>query len=212
MIDIYTLKISECKDTLISLIPYLSQRRRKLYKSILIADSKLYNIASEILLAYSLSLPLPCEYQTDQNGKPFISGQKHFNISHSGDFVVCAVCDDEIGADVEKIERMSPRLMHKFLADEEIAVLDSLDEAEIPRYLCEKWVRKESYLKLTGEGLRVSPATLVFEKDALRGHKKVFSRVFELSENELLAVCTEKKQEINLIGVTSDELKRIKVN
>ena len=209
MTDIYFLKISECKDTLISLIPYLSLRRQRLYKSILISNSKLYNIASEILLAYALDLPLPCDYQTDQNGKPFISGQKHFNISHSGDFVVCAVCDDEIGVDVEKVERMSPRLMHKFLADKETAALDSLDEAEIPRYLCEKWVRKESCLKLTGDGLRISPTTLCFEGDTLKGHRHIFSRVFELSETEMLAVCTEKEDKINLISVSADELKRI---
>ena len=209
MIDIYILKISECKDNLISLVPYLSQRRQKLYDGILIKDSKLLTIGSEILLAYALSLPLPCEYQTDKSGKPYISGQKCFNISHSGDYVVCAVCDEEVGVDIERIGRMSPRLMHKFLADREITALENLNETEIPRYLCEKWVRKESYLKLTGEGLRISPTTLCFEGDTLKGHRHIFSRVFELSENELLAVCTEKEDKINLISISADELKGI---
>lgn len=212
MIDIYILKISECKDALISLVPYLSQRRRKLYDSVLIKDSKLLCIGSEALLAYALSLPLPCEYQADQNDKPFISGQKHFNLSHSGDYVACAVCEDEVGVDVEKIERMSPRLMHKFLADEEIRALDSLNESDIPHYLCEKWIRKESYLKMTGTGLRVSPTTLFFEGDILNGHKAVFSRVFELSDREMLAVCAEKQQKIKLTGVSADELRRIRLN
>lgn len=212
MIDIYTLKISECKENLMSLLPHLSARRQKLFESALIKDSKLFSIGSEILLAYALSLPLPCQYQTDKNGKPYISGQKKFNISHSGDFVVCAVCSDEIGVDVEKIERMSPRLMHKFLADEEICALDALNEDDIPRYLCEKWVRKEAHLKLTGSGLRVSPTTLCFDGDVLKGQKNIFSRVFELSSNELLCVCTHREHKINLIGVTADELKRIKVN
>lgn len=212
MIDIYILKTSECKDTLISLVPNLSPRRQKLYNGLLIKDSKLLNIGSEVLLAYALSLPLPCEYQTDKNDKPFISGQKYFNISHSGDFVVCAVCENEVGVDVEKIERMSPRLMHKFLSDEEIAVLNGLNESDIPYYLCEKWVRKESYLKLIGTGLRVSPTTLCFDGDTLKQHKKVFSRVFKLSDRELLAVCTEKYQEINLIGVSADELRKIRLN
>ena len=90
MIDIYTLKISECKNALVSLVPHLSLRRQKLFESIMISESRLLSIGSEVLLAYALSLPLPCEYQTDQNDKPYISGQKHFNISHSGDFVVCA--------------------------------------------------------------------------------------------------------------------------
>ena len=79
--DIYTLKLSECKDTLVSLVPYLSKRRQKLFKSVLIEDSKLFSIASEAVLACALCLPLPCEYQTDKNGKPFISGQKRANFS-----------------------------------------------------------------------------------------------------------------------------------
>ena len=212
MIDIYTLKISECKNALVSLVPHLSLRRQKLFESIMISESRLLSIGSEVLLAYALSLPLPCEYQTDQNDKPYISGQKHFNISHSGDFVVCAVCDDEVGVDVEKIERMSPRLMHRFLSDVEICALNALNEDDIPCYLCEKWVRKESYLKLTGSGLRVSPTTLCFEGNALKGQKNIFSRAFELSSNELLAVCTKKEKKINLIGVSANELKRIRLN
>ena len=212
MIDIYTLKISECKNALVSLVPHLSLRRQKLFESIMISESRLLSIGSEVLLAYALSLPLPCEYQTDQNDKPYISGQKHFNISHSGDFVVCAVCEDEIGVDVEKIERMSPRLMHRFLSAEEIEALEELNESDVPRYLCEKWVRKEAYLKLTGSGLRVSPTTLSFEGDTLKGQKNVFSRVFELSDKEMLCVCTQKNQKINLIDVSANELKRIRLN
>lgn len=211
MIDVYILKLSECKDALISLIPYLSERRQKLFDSILIADSKLFNIASEILLAHALSLPLPCGYQTDKNGKPFISGQKCFNISHSGDYVVCAVSDFEVGVDVEKIERMSPRIMHKFLASEEIEALGSLSDADIPRFLCEKWVRKEAYLKLRGTGLRISPTTLCFDGDTLKGQKNIFSRVLELSENELVAVCSFKEKKINRINVSADDLSKIKL-
>ena len=104
MIDIYILKISECESALVSLVPYLSERRQKLFESVLIRESKLLSIGSEVLLAHALSLPLPCIYQTDKNDKPFIAGNKRFNISHSGDFVVCAVCEDEVGVDVEKID------------------------------------------------------------------------------------------------------------
>lgn len=210
--DIYTLKVSECKDALISLIPHLSPRRQKLFKSILIADSKLLSVASEAILAYALSLPLPCQYQTDSNGKPYISGQKHFNVSHSGDFVVCAVSDFEVGVDTEKIERMSPRLMYKFLSDEEISALDSLNDSDLPRHLCEKWVRKEAYLKLTGRGLRTSPASLTFEGDALKGDKSVFSRVLPLSDEQLIAVCSKKDTEINIIELCSRDIKGIQVN
>ena len=39
-----------------------------------------------------------------EKGKPFIVGVENvfFNISHSGDYVVCSVSDREIGIDIEK--------------------------------------------------------------------------------------------------------------
>ena len=43
--------------------------------------------------------------ERDINGKPQLSNTKnlHFNISHSGDWVVCAISSSDVGIDVEEI-------------------------------------------------------------------------------------------------------------
>ena len=130
MIDVYILNLKECREALISLVPYVSIRRQRVFEHVLIENSKLYNIASEAILALALKLPLPCDYQTQSNGKPYIDAQKKFNISHSGDYAICAVSDNEVGADVAVSWRYEPRLASKFLAPEEMKALDYIDEAE----------------------------------------------------------------------------------
>ena len=38
-------------------------------------------------------------------GKPYLaSGDLFFNLSHCGDMVVCAVCDREVGVDIQRID------------------------------------------------------------------------------------------------------------
>ena len=209
MIDVYILNIKKCQEALISLIPYVSPRRQRVFERVLIENSKLFSIASEVILAHSLRLPLPCDYKTEDNGKPYIDGQKKFNISHSGDYAVCAVSDFEIGVDIEAAQRFNPKIITKFLAEEEIEDYKTLNQSAVLSFLCEKWVRKEAYLKLTGTGFRVAPNSLCFKGDTLMQDRAIFSKVFDISQQEKLCVCAEKEDQINLIEVTPDELKRM---
>ncbi len=211
MADIYILNVSECENELISLLPFISEKRRQLAENLRHKKAALFTIASEAILARSLSLSLPCPYQTDQKGKPFISGCKHFNISHSGDFVVCAVSNAEIGVDTELVPRMTSHIMHKFLSPAEINQFKALPESAQNAFLCEKWVRKESYLKLSGEGLRKSPASLCFEGDKLLENSQIFCRCFNLTDEQLLAVCSKKELKITIHHLTEYDLKKLKV-
>lgn len=211
MADIYIMNVADCETELISLLPFISEKRRQLAEKLQHKKAALFKVGSEAILAHSLSLPLPCTYQITQNGKPFISGCKHFNISHSGAFVVCAVSDAEIGVDTELVTRMTPHIMHKFLSPSEINEYGLLPQSCQNAFLCEKWVRKESYLKLSGEGLRKSPASLCFEGDRLLENSEIFCRCFKLSDDQLLAVCSKKELKITIHHLTENDLKKLKV-
>lgn len=211
MAKIYIVNVADCESELISLLPFISERRRHLAENLQHKKAALFSIASEAVLAHALSLPLPCEYITDQNGKPYICDCRHFNISHSGDFVVCAVSDSEIGVDTEVISRMSPHTMHKFLSPSEINEYNSLTQSRQNAFLCEKWVRKESYLKLLGTGLRRSPASLCFEGDNLLEDSSVFCRCRALTDDQLLAVCSKKELQITTHHITKNDLRNLKV-
>ena len=66
------------------------------------------------------------DFQKTSSGKPFFRGENmpFFNLSHSGNFVGCALHDREIGLDIQKLTDF-----------------------------CRIWAMKESAVKLTGEGI-----------------------------------------------------------
>lgn len=59
-------------------------------------------------------------FEYSEKGKPYVKGLPvYFNISHSGDYAVCAVSDCEIGIDIEKIKPVNMRAAEKFATDDE---------------------------------------------------------------------------------------------
>ena len=86
------------------------------------------------------------------HGKPVLRDfpDLHFSLSHSGNAVLCALDRHPVGADIEMIRRRPEHLLSIF-SDRERT---SIEQAASPE-LCftRLWTRKESYLKLTGEGL-----------------------------------------------------------
>lgn len=108
------------------------------------------------------------------HGKPALSDSfsPHFNISHSGKYAVCALSEVPCGIDIqEKKELRNHRIFEKILSEkEQDEVLFSTDQAAA---FYKYWARKESFLKLTGQGITVD----------LRGiSKPVWQEDFTLKE------------------------------
>ena len=97
------------------------------------------------------------DYRIDrgEKGKPFIVGVENvfFNISHSGDYVVCAVSDREIGIDIEKRAKARMEVAGRFFHGEEVAQLKMLEEDKQDQLFFNYWSVKESLLKYIGTGL-----------------------------------------------------------
>jgi 4'-phosphopantetheinyl transferase len=93
-------------------------------------------------------------------GKPLLApgfGARHFNTSHSGDWVLHAIdSDGPVGVDVEAVRPELARLedFELALAPEELADLRPLSATARAHGLARTWVRKEAYVKALGEGLR----------------------------------------------------------
>lgn len=100
-----------------------------------------------------LSQPIPLEYRYGEGGKPYFKNSPwYFNISHSGDYVICVLSRGEVGADIQ-LHRAGEamKLAERFFSPEEIR---ALKQAEDERSLFFRlWARKEACGKLTGEGL-----------------------------------------------------------
>lgn len=206
MAEIYLINISECQGVLSELLPQISEKRRVACERVAIKNqnASLEKIASEVLLAYALKQQLPTPYKLQKNGKPYIPTLPFFNISHSFPYVVCAVSNKEVGVDIEKISRMKTALSRKILSSAEYKNSQTVSGAKLLTLLCEKWVRKEAYLKMLGTGLRRSMTDLTFVGDELSG-EEVFSRVYSV-DSHLLSFCRSEKVPVSIITVTTSNL------
>jgi 4'-phosphopantetheinyl transferase len=93
-------------------------------------------------------------------GKPVMScggvrDTPHFNLAHSGDLALCAISNAEVGVDCERLGHHDDieRVSRQFFSVEEAGVLRAHPAADQMRFFLRTWVRKEAYLKATGEGL-----------------------------------------------------------
>ena len=89
-----------------------------------------------------------------QGGKPYFKDcpERHFNLSHSGQFALCALSDTPVGADIEVVRPRKEGLPGYTFKD-----------ADYERYLAlggdwdafyTLWTEVESIIKYTGEGLK----------------------------------------------------------
>ena len=85
-------------------------------------------------------------------GKPYFAELPiRFSLSHSGDRVILAVSDREIGADIERILPRSLAAAKRFFTKEEQAYLQEAEDACARFY--EIWTKKEAYGKWLGGGM-----------------------------------------------------------
>ena len=148
-VKLYLAKIPENLD--FGLIPLLSEYRQAKLNNATNEKFIKQSIAAELLLEravegiYSRPLPIVC----GENGKPyFADGKLQFSISHSGDYVACALFEREIGLDIQIHRECDMKLAKRYFTSEEYEHL-KLN----PDSFTEIWTKKESYLKALGTGL-----------------------------------------------------------
>ena len=83
----------------------------------------------------------------------------HFNLSHSGDYALCAVSDTPVGCDIEAPRPVDLHLAERFFAPSERQALAAAPEAEQHALFLKIWTQKESYQKAAGRGLSLPPAS-----------------------------------------------------
>ncbi len=98
------------------------------------------------------------EYGETGNKKPvFLNAPEiHFNISHSGEMVILVVSDAPVGCDIEQIGTADLRISRRFFTENEHALLAACrSDGERNDLFFRMWTIKESYMKYTGEGMRL---------------------------------------------------------
>lgn len=134
----------------------LSEQRQQKVEEQRITAGKLCALGAGVLLDYGLRTlyglrEREAVFSYGAQGKPYLSEQPyiHFNLSHSGDYALAAFAPVELGCDIQKTGQRakSAQIAARFFSQEEQRALASgMDFYRI-------WARKESYLKLNGEGM-----------------------------------------------------------
>lgn len=117
-----------------------------------------------------LQKPLDLKFNYGRNGKPYFQDYPfYFNLSHSGEYVFCAISDREVGVDIQQFRPVDVvRLTRRFFTEEEQRALERCLDREGQRKLFYRlWTRKEAYGKLTGEGIVASMGKSVLPASGL---------------------------------------------
>lgn len=135
-----------------------------------------------------------CAIVKGEHGKPAVADSPdfHFNVSHSGDWVVCALADRPVGVDVERIGRDGLDIANRFFSEPEVELLRRAQD--VSRCFAMLWTAKESYIKCVGAGLSMplngfSAAGGVIVRGGERTDYLVTD--FELDPRYALAACAQ---------------------
>ena len=101
------------------------------------------------------------KFEKNKYGKPHIVGKSgvHFNISHSGDYVACAVGGTSVGIDVQEHKSGGLDIAERFFSQEEKDALckavdsNSNSDDTKRKLFYDMWSLKEAYIKCIGMGL-----------------------------------------------------------
>ena len=155
-------------------------------------DEKMFELSvSEVL--EKLHEPIQIDYVYDIHGKPdFADASWHFNLSHSGEYVCLVTDNNPVGVDIQQMRPLKNyHLAERFFSEKELAKMESCtNEGEKVDCFYDIWVKKESYAKLTGEGIGKTVGL-----DTEDTNLQVIWHGFVCPEGYRMAVCAAKNAE-----------------
>ncbi|MBQ0097669.1 MAG: 4'-phosphopantetheinyl transferase superfamily protein [Oscillospiraceae bacterium] len=163
MVKIYIADVSKLNDekTFSDLLSTVSKARQEKVNKLRFQKDKSLSLGAGVLLNLALK-DMGCKFSDNdivfsQNGKPYIENCKvKFNLSHSGTKVMCAVSEDDIGCDVEKVKDIDDKIAKRFFHNEEYDyILSQKSEEKQKDAFFRLWTLKESFLKITGLGMKL---------------------------------------------------------
>ena len=189
--------ISECTEVKLqalksNIAPYYLEKYNRCIKANNIKTG-LQELAAGFLLSKYLGVSLDSQLFFGEHGKPeLISGDKFFNLSHSGHYVVLAVADREtgpVGIDIERTDRMSLSVAKKMFSEDVVESLRKEEESAAGFLFAKHWTTCEARLKLSGEGMQ--------------GYKKIKCDYSD-NDSDVTHILLDNEKYIMAIAVKSD--------
>ena len=133
------------------------------------------------------------EVFADGRGK-LLHPRLFLSLAHGGGMAVLAVGERPVGCDTERLSRVRETVMRRFLKEER-AFVEGAGEGGREGAFYRIWTGKESYLKMTGEGLPAwKEASVLPDGLILRAGKEQSCRIeWKEAGEHLLALCHEEE-------------------
>ncbi|KNY28542.1 4'-phosphopantetheinyl transferase family protein [Pseudobacteroides cellulosolvens] len=164
MSEVFAIKIqSDPKlDNFENLLQCVSSEKQARIKKFRMHEDALRALFGDLLVRYAICSRLKISnvevvFKLNEYGKPSLEGFPyfHFNISHSGEWVVCVTDSLPVGIDVETIRQIDMGIAKRFFSKDEFAFINSKEICERVDYFFQFWTLKESYIKACGKGLSI---------------------------------------------------------
>ncbi|MDV7765838.1 4'-phosphopantetheinyl transferase family protein [Peribacillus sp. CSMR9] len=141
---------------------------------------------------------IPLVIRRNEYGKPYCNEAAfHFNVSHSGSWVVCIVDTKRVGIDIELMTDIDYEALISFFHSFESREMKETTSKK--DYFYKLWTIKESVIKNIGKGLSIplnsfyarqnrQVTSIHFEESTLND-TKFHVKMFDFQENYKLAAC-----------------------
>lgn len=98
-------------------------------------------------------IPANASISYGEFGKPYLTDYPgaHFSISHSGEFVACAVCDRPVGVDMQEIRAYRPDVAERVCTYKELRQIKT--SVDLAAEFTKIWTMKEAKVKAMGSGI-----------------------------------------------------------
>lgn len=148
-------------------------------------------------------------------GKKFVAGYPfiHFNISHSGHWIVIALNNEEVGIDIQKEECICIDSINTYLGEQDHYRF--VKKHKKKKMFYQNWVIRESFLKAIGKGFSI-PFSLndIFINRENRQISNIehtyYYSIMDFQADYMLSVCQKKPvTNIEIIKVSEEKLTRL---
>lgn len=213
-VTIYYIDIEDiCWDDISPMINILSIVERKKINNLRQERDKCLSLMGKLLLLHYLNqyfnytrncIP-KIEYTV--YGKPFFQDLSvSFNISHSGDMVICACSNiiHNIGVDIEKVSYIDFEAFKEVFSDNEHEIL--MNKQDLSEFI-RLWTVKEAIIKADGRGFSIDPKLITISNNiGCIENNSWFIHSWKMNTKYYISLASEFASNIFLVEIGLKEL------
>lgn len=219
-INIYAVKVPSAlsKKDFSKFVSYIPSYRRDKIRNYVRQEDAIRSLFGQLLLQNIIQKECPILkddliFSRNEYGKPYIYNLNdyHFNISHSGEYVVCVTHDKPVGIDIEYIKPISLEIARRNFSKEEYNLIIGQSKNSQISFFYDLWTLKESFIKAIGKGLYMPLDSFSFSIAEKKGFilkinpypERFFFKQYDISPEYKLSVCAKSllfPQEITVIN------------